>query len=236
MSNMTQALFALVAPANPLVNVMSNATTGTVAVTSEGLMQDYRAGAMIGSTPRSMTNRPADRRPDRRGALGDRLSQAGRHLRLDRRQGPTVGPGRPAHRRLHSNCSPAARARSPTRRLWAAGVAAVLGIIFAILEDRKKIAKYVPSPTGLGLGMLLPFAAISTIFTGSVGGQIWKRVSPGTAAAFLVPLASGLIAGEAADGGAGPGDPADPRRPGHPPPLRGQAAQRLRLTRQSAAL
>ena len=38
---------------------------------------------------------------------------------------------------------------------------------------------------------------MSTIFLGSIGGLIWNRTSPKTAAAFQVPLASGLIAGEA---------------------------------------
>ena len=39
--------------------------------------------------------------------------------------------------------------------------------------------------------------AVSTIFIGSVGGVIWQKRSPNTAADYMVPLASGLIAGEA---------------------------------------
>jgi uncharacterized oligopeptide transporter (OPT) family protein len=50
---------------------------------------------------------------------------------------------------------------------------------------------------GLALGLLLPFSAVSVIFLGSIGGQIWQRRSPKTAADYMVPLASGLIAGEA---------------------------------------
>ena len=48
-------MFAVIAPGNVLGNVMGAGTTGTIAVTSEGLMQDYKAGHLIGSTPRSMT-------------------------------------------------------------------------------------------------------------------------------------------------------------------------------------
>ena len=50
---------------------------------------------------------------------------------------------------------------------------------------------------GLALGLLLPFSAVSTIFVGSIGGLIWQNRSPRTAADYMVPLASGLIAGEA---------------------------------------
>ncbi|HLY79662.1 MAG TPA: OPT/YSL family transporter, partial [Caulobacteraceae bacterium] len=54
LSNLTQALFAALAPGSIAGNVIPSGTTGTVASTSDGLMQDYRAGYIIGSTPRSM--------------------------------------------------------------------------------------------------------------------------------------------------------------------------------------
>ena len=76
-------------------------------------------------------------------------------------------------------------------------VAAILGIVLAGMEEFKRIGRKTPSPMGLGLGRLLPFSAVSTIFLGSIGGLIWQKRSPRTAADYLVPLASGLIAGEA---------------------------------------
>ena len=54
LSNLMQALFAGIAPGSLVDNVVPSATAGTIAVTSEGLMQDYRAGYIIGSSPRSM--------------------------------------------------------------------------------------------------------------------------------------------------------------------------------------
>ena len=45
--------------------------------------------------------------------------------------------------------------------------------------------------------MLLPFAAVATLFVGGVGGAIWQKVRPKSAASYLIPLASGFIAGEA---------------------------------------
>jgi uncharacterized oligopeptide transporter (OPT) family protein len=196
LSNVMQGLFALIAPGNPLINAMANATTGTVAVTSEGLMQDYRAGAMIGSTPRAMTYAQLIAAPIGAAALAmvypllvKTYGIVGEHAQLSapgsRRIAGFVelltgGAGQIAH-----------------SALYAAGVAAVLGVILAILEESRKIGPRTPSPMGLALGLLLPFSAVSVIFIGSVGGLIWQRRSPKTAAAYMVPLASGLIAGEA---------------------------------------
>ena len=54
LSNLTQGLFAGIAPGNLVANVVGAGAAGTIAMTSEGLMQDYRAGYLIGSSPRSM--------------------------------------------------------------------------------------------------------------------------------------------------------------------------------------
>jgi 3-hydroxyisobutyrate dehydrogenase-like beta-hydroxyacid dehydrogenase len=55
MTNMMQVIFGGIAPGNLTVNMVSSGTTGTIAVESEALMQDYKAGYMIGSSPKSMT-------------------------------------------------------------------------------------------------------------------------------------------------------------------------------------
>src|SRR2546421_11938853 len=55
MSNMMQAVFAFISPGNVPVNMSSSGLTGTIAVTSEALMQDFKAGQLIRSNPRSLT-------------------------------------------------------------------------------------------------------------------------------------------------------------------------------------
>ncbi len=55
MANLTQALFGVIAPGNLSASMVSSAITSAVAAESEGLMQDYKAGSMIGSTPRILT-------------------------------------------------------------------------------------------------------------------------------------------------------------------------------------
>ena len=73
----------------------------------------------------------------------------------------------------------------------------ILGVVFTVCESNKKLKNWVPSPTGVGIGMLVPFAVISTMFIGGIIGWIWERTDKKTADTYMVPLASGLIAGEA---------------------------------------
>ncbi len=85
----------------------------------------------------------------------------------------------------------------PPSALWAMAIALVAGVVFAIMEESPKLKRWAPSPTGLGLGVLLPFASVTTIFAGGLIAQLWRRLRPAQAQAYQVPLASGFIAGEA---------------------------------------
>jgi uncharacterized oligopeptide transporter (OPT) family protein len=72
----------------------------------------------------------------------------------------------------------------------------VLGVVFTVLEGTKWKSR-MPSPTGIGIGMLVPASAIITMFLGGLVALIWNRTAPKQADKHLVPLASGFIAGEA---------------------------------------
>jgi uncharacterized oligopeptide transporter (OPT) family protein len=85
----------------------------------------------------------------------------------------------------------------PTSALWALIIFSILGIVFTVLEANPKLRKFVPSPTGVGIGILVPFSVISTMFIGGIIGYIWEKKDKATADTYMVPLASGLIAGEA---------------------------------------
>jgi uncharacterized oligopeptide transporter (OPT) family protein len=81
--------------------------------------------------------------------------------------------------------------------MWAMLAAALLGVVFAIMETRPRLKRWTPSPTGLSLGLLLPFSSLASMFIGALAGWAWQRANPRSAEAYLIPLASGLIAGEA---------------------------------------
>jgi uncharacterized oligopeptide transporter (OPT) family protein len=48
-ANMMQGVFALVAPGNIAANMIASGTTGTIAESSQSIMQDYKCGYLIGS-------------------------------------------------------------------------------------------------------------------------------------------------------------------------------------------
>jgi uncharacterized oligopeptide transporter (OPT) family protein len=54
-----------------------------------------------------------------------------------------------------------------------------------------------PSPAAIGIGMLIPASVLMTFILGGVGQLIWANSSPKSEEHYRIPLASGLIAGEA---------------------------------------
>jgi uncharacterized oligopeptide transporter (OPT) family protein len=81
--------------------------------------------------------------------------------------------------------------------LYALGIGAVLGVVFTVLEQKPSLRNFVPSPTGVGIGMLIPANAVTTIFIGSLVEWVWRKRAPSNSQKFAIPVASGLIAGEA---------------------------------------
>src|SRR6185369_17034900 len=82
----------------------------------------------------------------------------------------------------------------PSSALWALLIFAVVGIVLTLVETKWK---WLPSPTGIGIGMLIPGNAVVTMFIGGLIEYVWRRTRPQSANQIVTPLASGLIAGEA---------------------------------------
>jgi uncharacterized oligopeptide transporter (OPT) family protein len=196
LSNVSQGLFAAIAPGNVNANILGNGLTGSVAVTSEGLMQDYKAAYLIGSTPRSMTIAQLIGAPIGAAALSISYPALVKTYGIVGEHAKLAAPGSRRSAALAELLS-AGIDKLPPSALWAMAIALVAGAIFAIMEESPKLKKWAPSPTGLGLGVLLPFASVTTIFAGGLIALVWRRARPAQAQAYQIPLASGFIAGEA---------------------------------------
>jgi uncharacterized oligopeptide transporter (OPT) family protein len=83
----------------------------------------------------------------------------------------------------------------PKYCLEALVIAAVLAVAITVFEA--KYPKYLPSPTGVGLGMLIPFIYVFPMVLGGIAQAIWQRTNPRSEDELNAPLASGLIVGEA---------------------------------------
>jgi uncharacterized oligopeptide transporter (OPT) family protein len=194
LSNMMQAIFGVIAPGQVAPNMVASGVTGTVASQSEGLIQAYKTGHMIGSTPKYLTWAQLFAVPI--GALT--VSYVYPLLRNTYGIGGENGLQSPISQKWAGFAKLLAGGLSalPPGALEATLIGVVLGVVFTVLEGTKW-KKWVPSPTGIGIGMLVPASAVATMFVGAVAGEIWTRVNPKHSETYQVPLASGFIAGEA---------------------------------------
>ncbi len=195
LSNMMQGLFAAIAPGNVTANMVASGTTGTVAVSSEAIIQDYKGGYIIGSTPRALTWAQLMAVPI--GAIAVALM----YEQLVDTYGH-IGKGSLSSAISVKWAGFAKILRTgvdalPSSAVWALIGGSIAGIILTLLESKKSWKPYVPSPTGIGIGILVPFVVIATMFIGAIAGLIWKKVDAKTADPYMIPMASGFIAGEA---------------------------------------
>lgn len=195
MTNVMQALFGAIAPGDLRAGMISSGITGSVASESEGLMQDYKTGYMIGSTPRVLTYMQLMAVPV--GALA--LAWIYPRLIETYGLGGENGLMSPTSQRWVGFAKILSKGFSSLHpsALMALGIGALLGILFTVLEQNHSRRKFIPSPTGIGIGMLVPASAVATIFIGSIVEWVWRKISPTHAEKYAIPVASGLIAGEA---------------------------------------
>ncbi|MCK6447385.1 MAG: OPT/YSL family transporter [Planctomycetes bacterium] len=197
LSNVMQGVFGLISPGSIQSNMLASGVTGSIAAESEGLMQCYKTGDMVGSTPRTITWIQLLAVP-----IGA-IALAFTYPLLRDTYG--VGTGEPGA--LSSPISQkwvgfakllsqGTSALHPSA-LWALGIAVVLGIVFTVLEQRREWRTWVPSPTGIGIGMLVPASAVATMFLGALLDFGARKLSAKNPDGWILPLASGLIAGEA---------------------------------------
>ena len=194
LSNMMQGVFGVLAPGHILANMVASGTTGTIAVESEALMQDYKAGDMIGSSPKYLTIMQLLATPVGAAAvswmyplLRDTYGIVGEH----------AGLTSPISRKWAAFAEVLSKGFSalPRGSVPALVIASIVGIVITVFEMHG--VKWLPSPTAMGIGMLVPASVIMAMFVGGIVDWIWRRVDRRSNGLYMTPLASGLIAGEA---------------------------------------
>ena len=195
LTNMMQGIFGAVAPGSMLHNLTASGVTGSVASQSEGLMQDYKTGHLIGSTPRFLTYAQLIAVPvgaaavafvypllrDTYGIGGDNGLQSPISQRF-------AGLARILSAGVHA---------LPPGAAVALLVGVTIGVLLTFLENDPGRRRWTPSPTGIGIGMLVPGSAVFTMFVGGLLGELWRMTSRQSYERHVTPLASGFIAGEA---------------------------------------
>jgi uncharacterized oligopeptide transporter (OPT) family protein len=86
----------------------------------------------------------------------------------------------------------------PQSALAAMGIAAVLGVVLALIERRVTGRRLllVPSGATVGLAFIIPAGTSITLFLGAALASVLHWLAPRWAERFLLSAAAGLVAGE----------------------------------------
>jgi putative OPT family oligopeptide transporter len=193
MGHATQIVFGGLAPGQTLPNIMTAGITAGCANTAVDMMQDLKAGHLLGSTPRKQVYAQF---------IGVFVGSVVAVPIFNAVIG-AYGLG------TQALPAPAAILWSGMAKLLSQGFSALpqyagiaicagfaFGVLLALLETRPW-KRYIPSALGIGIGIVVPAFFTITIFIGSLIGVLIARLFPKWFEDSMLPVASGGIAGEA---------------------------------------
>ncbi|HEX9794906.1 MAG TPA: OPT family oligopeptide transporter [Planctomycetota bacterium] len=205
MGKIMQLTYGMLIPQNSTANLMTAGITAGAAASSADLLTDLKGGYLLGANPRRQFAAQF------LGIFaGTAATVTGFHLLVQDAtvltgktlaDGSTTVPVFPA---------PAAQAWRAVAELFEMGLenlhpmsragifwGLAAGAIMVLLEKAlPKWRKWLPSATGVGLGLILPFQYPLSMFLGALGAWTWTRANKKAADEYTIPVASGIIAGE----------------------------------------
>lgn len=194
MGKITQFTYALLAPANSTVNLMTAGITAGAAGSSADLLTDLKSGYLLGANPRQQFiaqfagvwfGVPA--------VVLAWYVLVPNQAALEAFNSPATTMWAAVAQALSSGIS-----TIPLSARWAIVAGGIIGIILALIEGLapRKYKAFVPSSMGLGLAMVVPFANALSFFIGAVIAEVWKKVQKETCERYMIAVASGAVAGE----------------------------------------
>ncbi len=192
MANTVQAIFRLFSPAIGH-NLVAAGMSGNINSQGEGLMQVYKTGKMVGSTPRVLTWVQFWAIPIGAAAVAIMYPLLINHYGLG-----GDGLAAPTGLKLANMAvlmSKGIAAFPPGALLWTV-IAGAAGIIIALAKDKLGWG-WLPSAGGFGFALILPGTLNLPIALGAIGGWIWSKADPASYERYYITVASGFIGGEA---------------------------------------
>ena len=188
----TQMIYGAVAPGNMMTCVTTAGITASGANQSADMMQDFKTGYLLGATPRRQTYAQLA------GAAVGSIVAVPIFFALTGAYG--IG--------TDNMPAPSAVSWSGMAQLFSKGFAAlppytlfgiigglIVGILLTFFE-KSKLRRFVPSPYGLGIAMILPADFSIMIFLGAMVKLLLDKKFPRWMEDYSISLASGLIVGE----------------------------------------
>lgn len=193
---MSQLGFAVIAPGQAVTNLMTANVAGGAAGQCADLLNDFKAGRLVGATPRHQVLAQS------LGILTGSLvgsavfawmipDPAGQLLSTDW-PAPAVAVWKSVAETLSVGFG-----AIPTSAAIAMAIAAPCGVALGVAERfAPGAARWLPSGGTLGLAFVIPASTSLTIAAGAVAAFALQRLAPRWSARFLIAAAAGLIAGE----------------------------------------
>jgi len=197
MGKVTQLTFGAIPGSGVTANLMSANVTGGAASQCADLLHDMKCGLMVGASPRLQTY--AQLGGVLAGAFAGSavyqllITNPSEQLLTEDWAAPAVAQWKAVAEILVKGFE-----NLPEGSVMAMVIAGVIGIVLAIFEKvlPKERATYVPSPSAIGLALVIPAYYCVAIFIGSLIGWGVQRRFPDWSKRFLIVLASGIFAGE----------------------------------------
>jgi uncharacterized oligopeptide transporter (OPT) family protein len=200
MGKITQLTYGVLIPQNAVANLVTAGITASASSSCADLLNDLKVGYLLGANPRRQFIAQLF------GVLVGTVATTIGYLILipDATAITGIEGGEPRFP------SPAAQQWKAVADVFRVGIAnlhplarqgiwvgIVLGLLLALAEVALPRAKrWLPSATGLGFGLMLPFSTPLSFFIGAVIAEVLTRVNRPVAERYVVPVASGVIAGE----------------------------------------
>jgi uncharacterized oligopeptide transporter (OPT) family protein len=194
MGKIAQLLFAVLAPGNVRTNLLTASIAANAASSSADLLTDLKAGYLLGANPRKQFLAQFI------GVFFGTVAivpawylMAPTAEVLESYNPPATNMWKAVAELLTKGID-----QLPRTAVWGIAIGGLLGMALPIVDRLlpKSVRPYLPSAMGLGLGWVVPFANSFAFAIGAIIAWVWEKLHKKTAEAFVVPIASGMVAGE----------------------------------------
>jgi uncharacterized oligopeptide transporter (OPT) family protein len=193
LGKITQLTYAILAPANKTINLMTAGITAGAAGSSADLLTDLKSGYVLGANPRKQFLAQFY------GVFFGTVAVVPAWYLLVPNQAALEKFNPPATSMWYAVAEALAKGIDtiPYTAQVAIVVGGLLGIVTTLTENFVPNAKkYLPSTVGIGLGLVVDFPNSLSFFVGAVIAELWTRANKVSGEKYIIPLASGIVAGE----------------------------------------
>lgn len=194
MGKLTQLTYALLAPSNITTNLMAASVTSNIASSSADLLTDLKSGYLLGANARRQFIAQFI------GVFFGTIAvvpawylMIPTAAALEKYNPPSSNMWRAVAEALSKGIN-----YLPETARYALLIGATLGIVMALIDHLapKKWKPYMPSAMGLGLAWIMGFHNALAFFIGATIALVWSKINKRTAELYVIPIASGAVAGE----------------------------------------